>query len=66
MCYVLINLISVSELSDNLASKFKSPMVVYHDGGHFVPTQCEIRKEYKVFLEKMLDKIINDSSYSNV
>jgi len=54
------------ELSDNLTSKFHSPTVVYHDGGHFVPTQTEVRKEYKAFLEKMLDKITNDSSYSNV
>lgn len=53
------------ELSMGLAEKFQSPEVVCHDGGHLVPTQCDVRKQYKDFLEKMLEKI-NKSSSSNV
>lgn len=49
-----------------MSESFHSPMIIYHEGGHLVPTQCDTRKEYKVFLEKMLDKIGNMTSHSNI
>jgi len=54
------------EMGDALTTKFESPVVVYHEGGHFVPTQSEVRDEYKTFLDKMLHKISEESKHSNL
>jgi pimeloyl-ACP methyl ester carboxylesterase len=41
------------EASLELASKFKDPLILEHDGGHVIPNAPPIRQEFRAFLEAM-------------
>ncbi|XP_054722803.1 esterase OVCA2-like, partial [Uloborus diversus] len=42
------------ELSEELASRFHEPQIVYHEDGHYVPTGKNVRSEYMQFLRNSL------------
>ncbi|KAI9096161.1 serine hydrolase FSH [Phlyctochytrium arcticum] len=43
------------ERSEQLATKFgPSKKVMFHDGGHFIPTSAEHRRQYREFVEEFI------------
>lgn len=45
-----------SERSQNLSEKFPNPVIIIHDGGHFVPSLNPFKSIFIEFLEKFIPK----------
>lgn len=44
----------LAEWSRKLSEYFPEPMIVEHDGGHYIPVTSAPKNAYKVFLEQFL------------
>ncbi|MES2352887.1 MAG: hypothetical protein V4568_00570 [Pseudomonadota bacterium] len=50
-----------SEYSRMVASKFKNPLVLEHNGGHVIAATAEIRKQFSSFLEARMHQLAIDN-----
>ena len=48
--------LDVIERSEGLMKhyKFKTPVTLYHDGGHYLPSNAASRQTYKSFVESFI------------
>ncbi|XP_042905252.1 esterase OVCA2 [Parasteatoda tepidariorum] len=47
------------ELNEGLMITFLEPSAIYHEGGHFIPSNSSVRRQYVSFFKRMYDSLVN-------